>query len=204
MNIEKLPQSCKPKPVVGEKRDGSLTLRFDGDVDFDRVKRREDFIPHAISKTARWNAKQGSVGKINLLELTGISQIDSIQDLEPQAKSDLKLEEISFAGTVTLGGGEEAASLTFWSIAGSPEIPRIGLYTFSPVAKRNVVAVFQRDPKRVERFLKTFSRLEKHFGVARLQESFYLASENQSREVISQSAASGGQGYKTPLGSFLW
>lgn len=38
----------------------------------------------------------------------------------------------------------------------------------------------------MERFLKTFSRLEKHFGVARLQESFYLAPENQSREVISQ------------------
>jgi hypothetical protein len=180
------PEAQRIFPVVGERRAGTLKLRFDGSVQFERVKRREDFIPHQDSITALWRGHTKKEPEINELEIKGIPAIQSIHSLRHEEKSDLKLEETKFTGTITLGGGQEVGSLSFWSIMGSPQTPRIGLYAFSPKSKLKAVISMGQDRPNLEKFLKTFSRLEKEFGIARLQENFYLDSANQSRNVQSK------------------
>ncbi len=173
-------------PVVGERRAGTLKLRFDGHIEFERVKRREDFIPHQHSVTVKWRGTKPSNLEIIDLEIKGIPAIQTIQSLKREEKSDLTLEETKYTGTINLGGGKEVGALWFWSITGSSQIPRIGLFAFSPESKMKAVASLGRDRSNLEKFLKTFSRLEKSFGIARLQEHFYLDSANQSREVQNQ------------------
>jgi len=180
------PSKKRAFPVVGERRDGSLKLRFDGSVDFDRVKRREDFVPHSASTSLKWQTRNQAEPGIDQLEISGLSEITSILSVSSVQSSELVFDEINFSGTIRLGGSDEIAAVTFWSIAGYPDVPRIGLYSFSPVSKLAAVLSFQKDSITVEKFMRSFNRLEKEFGIARLQENFFSSPENVSQSVVDK------------------